>query len=149
MFEINTQILINAPLEAVWDCLADTHHYSDWNQFIRKIEGDFIQHNIIKINIVAPDGQNMNFTPTCLVVKKNQEIRWVGKMGFDWIFRGEHYFLLEKINNEQTKFIHGEKFTGLIALLFKKLRGDVTQKGFELMNQNLADYVVKTLNSNT
>jgi hypothetical protein len=143
MFEIKTQILIDSPVESVWNCLTDTQNYSRWNQFIRKIEGQFSANQTLKITIAPPDNKSMDFKPTCIALKPNQELRWVGKMGFEWLFRGEHYFLLEKVNNQQTKLIHGEKFTGIIVPLFKKLRGNITQKGFELMNQNLVDHVLK------
>jgi len=142
MFEIKTRILINASVEAVWSCLTNTRNYSIWNQFLRKIEGEFTESKKLNINLVAPDNEVMNFTPTCITVKKNQELRWVGIFGFSWIFRGEHYFILEEINKHQTQLIHGEKFTGILALIFKKKRGKITQEGFEMMNRNLSDYVV-------
>ena len=40
MKQIQTEILINAPIEKVWAILTDLHAYAEWNPFIRKIEGN-------------------------------------------------------------------------------------------------------------
>ena len=41
MREIKTEILIKAPIEKIWAVLVDFSNYSEWNPFIRKIEGVF------------------------------------------------------------------------------------------------------------
>lgn len=50
------------------------------------------------------------------------------------LFDGEHYFKLEKIDDNRTRFIQGEKFTGLLSGIFFKLIGEDTKSGFNEMN---------------
>jgi hypothetical protein len=78
----------------------------------------------------------MTFKPTILNLELNKEFRWKGKLGITGIFDGEHYFILEYLNKDKTKFIHGEKFSGLLVPLVGKML-DKTQKGFQLMNESI------------
>jgi hypothetical protein len=55
---------------------------------------------------------------------------------FGGLFDGEHYFRIEPQNNGQTKFIHGEKFSGSLVAISGKMRGK-TRDGFSKMNQAL------------
>jgi hypothetical protein len=71
-----------------------------------------------------------------LTLEANKEFRWKGKLGINGIFDGEHYFILESVDKDITKFIHGEKFSGLLVPFVRKML-DKTQKGFQLMNESI------------
>jgi len=142
MFEIKTQLIINVSVEKVWACLMDTEKYPVWNTFIHKVHGSFFENNKLTIEIGLPGDKPMKFSPVCTVLKKNSELRWVGKIGYHWIFKAEHYFILEKIDDNKTRFIQGEKFSGLLCGIFKKFKAESTQKGFDTMNKNLSHYLV-------
>lgn len=88
------------------------------------------------VAIKPPEGNGMTFRPVVLKYEPNKEFRWKGKLGIKGIFDGEHFFILDKLNEDQTKFIHGEKFSGiLVALMGGAL--EKTKDGFQLMNQAL------------
>lgn len=78
----------------------------------------------------------MTFKPIILTLESNNEFRWKGKLGINGIFDGEHYFILESLDKDITKFIQGEKFSGLLVPLAGKIL-DKTQKGFQLMNESI------------
>jgi hypothetical protein len=78
----------------------------------------------------------MTFKPNILTLEANKEFRWKGKLGINGIFDGEHYFILESVDKDITKFIHGEKFSGLLVPFVRKML-DKTQKGFLLMNESI------------
>jgi len=63
-------------------------------------------------------------------------LRWVGKLVVKGLFDGEHFFVLEKVNDEVTHFIHGELFSGLLTTFTGKMIDD-TKFGFEKMNDAL------------
>jgi hypothetical protein len=85
-----------------------------------------------------PNGYGMTFNPIVLMFTDNKEFRWKGKLGIKGIFYGEHYFKLIDNGNEQTKFIHGEKFSGIWVPLLGKTP-EKSKEGFELMNKSLKD----------
>ena len=136
MKEIRTQISIKAAPEKIWDILMSFEQYSRWNPFITAISGEKIPGKNLKVTIQPPDARAMNFNPRLLTLEQNKELRWSGKMIASFIFRGEHYFILQPNERGTTDFIHGEKFSG-ITLPFMKKMLEKTREGFELMNQEL------------
>ncbi len=139
MFEIQTSAIVNTSVKNLWNCLTKTEKYATWNKFITEINGVFCRGQQIKIKLLFPDKEQMIFKPICTEIIKNKEIRWVGNLWFDWIFRGEHYFLLNEVDDKTTELIHGEIFSGILSSFFKKKRGDITCEAFKVMNNNLVD----------
>lgn len=82
----------------------------------------------------------MKFHPRVIRVKKNAEFAWKGNVLFPGLFDGEHFFRLEQAGQDQTRLIHGEKFSGILVPLLKGLLKD-TASGFELMNKALKERV--------
>jgi len=62
----------------------------------------------LKVACKQPNGKMLKFKPTVLNFDRNKEFRWKGKFGIKGIFDGQHYFKLEKLSKNQTKFIHRE-----------------------------------------
>lgn len=136
MKQIETEILIEAAPEKVWEVLTDFEKHPDWNPFIKSIKGEKSVGKKLKVSIKPPDGAGMVFNPVVLKYEENKEFRWKGKLGIKGIFDGEHYFILNKTENGNTKFVHGEKFSGILAALMGKTL-DKTKDGFKLMNESL------------
>lgn len=133
---IETKIMINADISAVWNVLMDFEKYPNWNPFIKSIKGEQKVGEKLTVSIKPPDGNGMTFKPKILIVEPNKEFRWKGKLGINGIFDGEHYFMLELIEKNRTRFIHGEIFSGILVLLMGKML-EKTNKGFQLMNEAL------------
>jgi hypothetical protein len=136
MRNIQTDILINTEITKVWDVLMNFDSYPKWNPFITTISGEPKLGNRLTVSINPPRGKRMTFKPSILTIESYKEFRWKGKLGINGIFDGEHYFILEFLENDKTKFIHGEKFSGLLVPVLGKML-DKTQKGFQLMNESI------------
>ena len=108
MKQIETEIIIDAPIETVWQQLMHFKLYDKWNPFIRSIRGRKEEGHKLQIQLRTSKGKEMSFEPIVLKCKECDEFRWRGKLGIRGIFDGEHYFALEKISVYQTRFIHGE-----------------------------------------
>jgi hypothetical protein len=133
MKKIETEIIINTDISTVWNVLTDFDNHPNWNPFIKSIQGIKSVGEKLTVSIKPPEGNGMTFKPVILKYEPNKEFRWKGKLGIKGIFDGEHFFVLEKLKEDQTKFIHGEKFSGiLVALMGGAL--DKTKEGFQLMN---------------
>lgn len=135
--EITTSITINATAEKVWNILADFKNYPNWNPFITSINGELKEGSIIEATMVPPDASVMKFKPTLLVVEENKELRWKGKLLVKGLFDGEHYFYITDNKNGTATFTQGEKFSGILVPLFKKMITVNTKNGFMLMNEAL------------
>ncbi|MGB0807312.1 MAG: SRPBCC family protein [Salibacteraceae bacterium] len=141
MKNIETKTTIKAPINQVWDTLMNFENYPSWNSFIPSITGEPVVGKQISVSIHPPGKNPMSFTPTVLINKSQQEFKWKGKLGVAGIFDGEHYFQLTAINSNETQFIHGENFSGiLVPFLFKMIK-ESTIQGFEEMNQSLKSHL--------
>jgi hypothetical protein len=134
--ELRTEIEIDAPVSAVWTVLVDFAAYPDWNPFIPRVAGEPKVGNVLEVLLSPPAGSEMTVRPTLLVVEPNRELRWRGKLLFDWIFAGEHFFRLVEVSENRTRFVHGEDFSGILVRL---LGSTLTRaaRGFVFMNQAL------------
>ena len=132
MQEIRTEIIIDAPKEIVWDILNDFKNYSSWNPFITSIEEN--GPNKLKVNIKPNNGKAMLFKPLILNKEANTELRWLGHLFIPGLFDGEHYFHLEELEKDRTRFVHGEKFSGILSGILLKKIGEDTEASFHTMN---------------
>lgn len=132
--KITTTIKINAKPSVIWGILMDIEKYPEWNPFIKSVKTPFKlnQKNTIKI-------QTMTFKPVILALRENEELRWLGRLGFKGLFDGEHRFLLTANQDGSTTFEHSEAFSGLLVGLFKSKLLNDTKPGFEAMNRALKE----------
>jgi hypothetical protein len=139
MKTIDTSIVIDAPCHIVWSHLIDFDQYPAWNSFIISINGAANEGATLEVTIRPPGGKQMKFSPTCTKLVTGKHLQWKGKVFMNGLFDGEHFFMLQPINDEQTLFIQKENFSGvLVALLWKSMH-QKTRVGFEMMNQQLKD----------
>ena len=140
MKSIRTEIIIQAPIHKVWQELLDFEKYPQWNPFVH-IKGQ-AQVGAQLENTMHLEGQSPQiFKPVVLKVDAETEFRWKGKLFISGLFDGEHYFLLEKIDGQSTRLIHGENFTGLLVRPLLGMIGAKTEAGFERMNLGLKEWV--------
>lgn len=133
--QIETSIKISSTANKIWKELTNFDEYKNWNPSIIDISGELGKNKTIKI-VVKIDEKTMIFKPIVLECEENKELRWLGKLLFNGIFDGEHYFLIKENIDETYTFIQGERFSGILISFFGKMILK-TKKGFEAMNQEL------------
>jgi hypothetical protein len=134
---IQTEILINAKAEVIWNILMDFKNFPSWNPFIQEIEGNPEVGNKIKVRIKPPGKKGMVFRPIVLEHEQNKAFRWKGSLLVKGIFDGEHFFELEPVSEQSTRLIHGEHFTGMLVNLLWKSLEPSTKEGFLQFNEAL------------
>ncbi len=133
---IETVIEIDAAPARIWAVLTNFAAMPAWNPFIKAISGDPTTGSRLSVRVAPPGKSAMWFKPTVTTVRSERELRWVGQMVIPGIFDGEHYFLLDPIGDGRTRFVQGEKFSGiLVPLLGGAL--SATEAGFHSMNAAL------------
>ncbi len=135
--ELTTAIDISASPQMVWQILTDFPAYEQWNPFIRSISGTAVQGSQLTAYIHPPGGQGMTFKPTVLIAEPEREFRWLGRFLVPGLFDGEHRFQIEAREDDQVRFIHSEKFSGLLVPLLATSLDTKVREGFEAMNQAL------------
>jgi hypothetical protein len=142
---IETRVAIAATPEAVIARLVDCENISTWSTFTKKMEVTSGEKEVIAgcsllVDLDAKgDGKTITFKPKVLV-KSERELRWVGTLGLESLFRGEHFFVASSgCNDEGCTLTHGECFTGLLCPLFAKLGVfNDTEAAFKRQNEELA-----------
>lgn len=136
MKTLETEIIIEATAEKVWQVLTDFENHPKWNPFIRSISGGKKEGEKLNVSLKPPEGKGITFHPRVKKFNPGKEFSWKGKLGLPGIFDGEHYFVLDEISAKRTRFIHGEKFSGVLVPFMGNIL-EKTKDGFILMNKTL------------
>jgi hypothetical protein len=138
---ISTTVDIDAPKRLVWEVLTDFAAYPEWNPDVT-IEGSARVGTKLNVHMGASGGRGMAFKPTVLAATPDEELRWLGKLGFGGIVDGEHFFILDRNADGTTHLTHGERYSGaLVALVRPFLNKERNQAGYEGFNQVLKQRV--------
>jgi len=141
MFEIVTHIEIGGSPAQVWRALTDFPSYPQWNPSIRSIEGSAAKGQRLKV-FFRPDGAiGMKFWVDVLAVVLEEEFRWVGHLLYSGLFAGEHYFLITPLAPNRVKLVQGERFSGLLTPIVRRLLAERNKTAFVAMNEALKAYV--------
>jgi hypothetical protein len=132
---IETEIIIDAPIDKIWSILIDFPSYPNWNPFIRAIDGKLQMNEQLTVTIQSSNTKTMRFYPRIITLSE-YELIWRGKLGVQGIFDGAHRFKLLPLD-KKVKFIHSEVFTGLLHVPIFNLIGESTKNGFDNMNKVL------------
>jgi len=126
--ETETQITVNAPLEAAWKVLSDVERFSEWNDVIRVKRSQKQPTNRplqagheVNVAVQVEQGGFTLKTPVQLEeYATNKSLSWSGKPGIaKYLVDGFHYFYLEKVDSHTTRLVHGERFSGIVVFLLK------------------------------
>ena len=136
MRTIHTEIGIGAPAAKVWDILVAVDKWPEWNPFAR-VSGRLQVGERLEVEISPPGKSTMTFRPTVVKLEPGRELRWLGHLGFQGIFDGEHGFRVVPEDAGRCRFEQFETFSGLLAgPIFWKVEAS-TRVGFEAMNRML------------
>ncbi len=141
MKHLETEILIKAWPEQVWEVLTDFRRYPEWNPFIREAEGDIRPGGRLRVRIHPPGARPMTFRPVVQVARPGEELRWHGRLLLPGLFDGEHVFRVEPTDDGRVRFTQSERFRGVLVPLFPRSLYANTLRGFEAMNLALKDRV--------
>ncbi len=136
-YRLETSIEIDASRDAVWTVLTDLQAYPEWNPFIIKSSGE-VREGATLTNTMRDATGDMTFTPTVLVAKPGEELRWLGKVAPGGIFDGEHRFVIEEIAPGRVRLVQSERFTGVLIPFFQGSLEQNTLPQFRAMNEALA-----------
>jgi len=143
MKELHSEIEISAPAEHVWGILTDFASYPQWNPFIRSISGEPKTGERLEARLEPPleppGGQGVTLRPTVLNAEPNRELRWLGHVLVPGLFDGEHFLIIQPLEDNRVRFVQREEFRGVLVPLIARSLENNTQQGFEEMNRALKE----------
>lgn len=144
-YYLKTEIIINVPVEKVWEALVDFQKYDQWNQFIPRVEGELALGSVLKVKIKVPNEKVKNYKVSVQKIIKNEIFGWLGHFLIPNIIDGHHSFQLKVIDENSTLLIHEEYFKGLLVpFVWNSYLNTKLRSGFEILNLGLKKYLEKT-----
>lgn len=137
MHQVVTDIDIEADPAAIWSILMEFPSYPDWNPYIRRIAGTPEEGGRITITVQPPKGRALTVRPLVLECTENRELRWQGRLPVPGLFDGEHFMRIDSPAPGRARFIHGERFTGVLIPFCRRFLEGPVRAGFIEMNQAL------------
>ena len=116
---IDTTVNIDASRDAVWDVLTDFASYKQWTGM--RIEGAPEVGTKLVVHLTGDGGHGMSCKPKLLAATPGKELRWLAKLGLSGIAAGEHFFVLTTNADGTTRLNHGERYSGALIALAKRL----------------------------
>lgn len=135
MKNLQTEIIINASVEKVWNILSDFEKFPQWNPLILSISGKQEPGAQLRVELNNGKGSSV-FKPKVVAFEKHKAFEWRGNLPLG-MFTGHHQFHIEKISEQQVKFVHREDFSGWLSGFIMNKIGEGTRKGFIKMNEAL------------
>jgi hypothetical protein len=145
---IETEIVIDAPPQKVWDVLMDTEKWKEWNPCFVYVGSPFVVGEPFEIHMNTDgkaDTKPAVVHPVITVCDPEKKVLiWKGVLGgAEWVFHGFHSFELIAVEDDttkttSTKLLQQEQMHGIMLPLIR-LMGQVesTRKGFVDMNDAL------------
>ena len=141
MYEIQTEIEIEADAPEVWNVLTAFDEYPEWNPFVRRIEGALAVGEQLSVQLDQAGGKPMGLKPRVVFVEDGSKFGWLGKLLLPKIFDGTHSFEIQPLSEGRTLFKHYEHFSGVLVPLFRGMFENKTRPAFEAMNRALKQRV--------
>lgn len=134
-----TEVVIDAPIEAVWDVLVDTAAHRDWSD-------SFALHDPPHAGLRSRVafwvlGRPLSHPIVYEVVEPPHRLEWRG--GPRALVSGRHYFRLEVDEGgaDRTRFVHGEEFSGAAVRVLWPLLMRALGPAYDRFNAQLAGRV--------
>jgi hypothetical protein len=133
---IRDSVVIDAPVETVWEVFRDFDSYPDWNPFIKSFTGRIAPSEKVSVKLdmglyVLP------VTPVLTVVQPPNELSWVVEQGSSFLYEVRRHFRFDPLGNAQTHFVQSETSRGFLSPVIGAFLFVSVVKGYRAFNQAL------------
>src|SRR5690606_39231146 len=131
--QLEHSVILDAPVEKVWQVLVNFPGYPAWNSMI-SFKGEPAVGRKVPMRVEI-HGRRIVTPVKFLRMETNKELAWVG--GPQGLFTGEHYFILEEEAEGKSKLRQGEKFKGLLLPLMWPFLENTLNKLYVQTNEDI------------
>lgn len=141
-FEIREEVEIQASPEEVWEVIVDFDSYSEWNSQLEYLGGEVEPGGTLQLKLTAEGAEPYEFSPVISHWEEPTKFAWLARTGLPRVFDGEHFFELERIDENTTRVVNREEYRGVLSQVIRNLpMMQGAPEGFRLMNQELKERV--------
>lgn len=126
---VRAEVEIDAPIDHVWKILTDIDRYADWNPFTPKVETTLQIGAPVHLHVHLVGDRPMHRVET---VTRNEPytLGWDMKMGARFLLYAERVQVLTTIDENRTRYMTEDCFTGWLRPIVLGLLGKAMQRGF-------------------
>lgn len=140
MVIIETDITINAPLEQVWQVLADFPNYHQWNGFCSRLETSGKIGDPVIMTVHMRLGKKPIIQQEILSdFIQNKKMGW--RLNWFFLLKTHRVQQLSRIDQNTTHYYTFDKFWGLLTPLVMALYRRDIQRGFDLTAKGLKNFL--------
>ncbi|NSY39357.1 SRPBCC family protein [Leisingera sp. ANG59] len=134
---LDTDITIEAPAHTVWAILDDIARYPEWNPLVPELGGRTTVDQQVEGVLTREGMPTVPLKPTLTAIVGARELRWLSERPTPGEFRAEHYFVLDKTNDDITNLTHNEDFAGTFLEQVWEPINTLGRAAYEKMNEAL------------
>lgn len=136
-FELRTEIDVDAEAARVWAVLSDFARYPEWNPFVVRLQGRLEVGAKLSVQLRLRGKRAVPIRPRVTALIAGQAFAWRGELLSRALFVGEHRFEVIPSGDRRSRFVHSERFNGVLVPLLEKTLNTQARRGFEAMNRAL------------
>lgn len=137
MNEIRSEITIEAPVERIWELLADCNLYPNWNPVIKHASGKLVEGEYLSFVVALIESAPFEVNPKVLSVEPGKGFCWQQTVYFAGMFNWKYCVWLNVVTDEKLKFMQMFSFGGILGALFSLVMKPHVASGLARMNQAL------------
>ncbi|MEM7728852.1 MAG: SRPBCC domain-containing protein [Pseudomonadota bacterium] len=146
MFEVETRIVIAAPMETVWIELIDLDRWRDWHPYMR-FEGGEVKIGSTLKSVMESDTDTHRLDTTVTRVEPGRVFEWTGEIHEPAYAKGVHGFHLEEASTG-TCLVQTERAEGpFVETETAPMMREHAIKSFEAANAAFKAYVERRWSS--
>ena len=132
-----SEIVIDAPPEHVWEILARFGSYPLWNPFIRSIDPLAGPSEQLQLAVKLRGVPKITFKADLATFIEPRKIGWHAVFFLEGMFEAHHQFEIKPLSSTQSRVIQSEEFSGWLADAALLLLAGSFRKGYLDMNKAL------------
>lgn len=137
MKEFRTDCRVDAPIQICYEVLTDFENYGEWSASHVRVER---KQQRLKLHLrpSSPSKRPLVLPAEVRVEESPTHLAWGGGVKFaPWILDIHHFFELEE-QGEQTHFVHGERFSGIVGHPLASIRSAQLLEQYQRFNASFA-----------
>lgn len=138
MTDLSSEIVIAAPVDVIWNVLADFDAYADWNPVEIHARGEAVVGRPLEHTARLPGRKPMTFRAEIIQATPSRALAWKGKIVLPRLFAVTHHFEIEPLADGRVRLRQFEHFSGLLVPFMRGMLRD-TQAAFELANRAIKE----------
>jgi hypothetical protein len=118
MFNLHTEIILDAPLDRVRELLADTSLYSQWHPLFPQVSGEMRLGAPILLTVALPGIKPFSVRATIREIAAGRLLCWRYGYRLPGFFRWTYRYEVAELEGDRVKFVQDSAYSGLLAPLY-------------------------------